>query len=295
MRYLSIKVFFTAIPTLLCVLFAQCGSGGTDIAGGSGTGNPGGSVVVAVIADSESSSLQKINTLAMNTPGPAYKGPKDGSGQKPSLTVEDSDGLGFMVDSAKLHIQSIQFILESGQQCSRLIEGFDGGLRCDSDGVVLDGPFVVDLLTGVSTPALDSVRLPEASYAGIHLRLGPQAGSLAPTTESTLEIYGTFSYENESHFFSMELSIDQPASFRRAGAPVLVSRNDTTHFSVKLDPAQWFDSLSFKDCLDTGALTLDQNGDLFIGRGRGSGACRNIDESIGRNVIGSGRLEAGKR
>jgi hypothetical protein len=262
-------------------LVAGCASNPDTVAGSAGAGNPGGTVSLAIIADSgEIQSLQKRATPCNIFLPPIEKNDLN-------LPIVDDGNLTVDIDEAYLTVESILFQLDQSDDVSELLSEVDNEkLSAGTEGLVLKGPFIFDALTGESNPSVDAFSMPETDYTGIKLYIGPGSGE-----KCAIDISGTFEYESSIREFALCLSLDVGALYKKTGAPFRVLQKDTTHIAIILDAARWLSGIEFKKCLDNGLLPLDSEGNLTITDNSGSAFCSNIDARIRVNIITTGRLK----
>jgi hypothetical protein len=262
----------------------------TQITGGSGAGNPGGYVTVALIVDTliqNNLSKNSYNTLKLN------KNLVLGTGSQ--FKIVDDSGLNMIVTEAIIYIKAIHFMLETGQQPSKLLESFNQPLQYDSTSIILNGPFVFDAIGGICTPSIDTLKLPEAKYTGIKLlfdtnNLQKTPRAQAGKTNYSVEINGNFNYHSTQRNFSFLLDVNQPIIYPHYNTFSVV-RNDTANINVIFNPQNWLKGISLLFCLDNNFIIFENNGDLIITENSGQqGPCNAIESTIRRNLIDSGKL-----
>lgn len=268
------SVFILTLTAALIIAALRC-SGPSELAGATGSGNPGGPVKVCLVADTGLSE----NALLKKVAHPV---------QRPGVEISDAGNLSFSIDSMNITVQRILFIL-SDLDCQKALEGFnDSCLTCDSGSLALEGPFVFDLHTGKSQPALDSFRLPEADYIGIRFETRNTKG--AGSQDCPMYISGIFNYDT-SHAFSFLLN-SFSFTLLRKGPPARVSRNDTTSFILTFAARHWLDFLDLGSCLDGGHIRFQNDGSLLIDQNSPkSGPCMNTEAVMRRNIQNSAALK----
>jgi hypothetical protein len=293
------------LPVIACLyVFLSCTST-PQIAGSSGAGNPGGTTTVALVVDTLSSA-----GLAKTSAAPSPTGTTGGTQQstiaspfssvqttaagRGPFPIADQGGMPMTVTGATITAKAICFVLESGQDPVKLLERFNQPLQQDSSSIILNGPFLFDAMTGVSVPPIDTLRLPEARYTGIKLLLDTSLRSGQPggPQGSSVDITGTFIYQNTQRNFTFRLNINQALPYLNTQSVILVQRNDTTKLSIVFNPKQWLSGVNITSCLNIGYITLESSGDLIIDGNTGRGPCQSIEGNIRQNVISSGALYA---
>ena len=214
----------------------------------------------------------------------------------PPETV-DQQGTAFAFGAARANVERVKLELVDGTYCADLDVFLESPVACadetDSGELIVQGPFVIDLFTGVSTPSLAEVTLPAADYQHAEVRFEParvQDGILADTDPMIgmgLEASGSFDYQAASTNFGFALPLSGEVSFQTL-QQVSVGEDRTVNLSLQLNTDSWFGELSITDCLDSGDLTLS-GGELILQNG--TGACENILEGLEDAILESGSLE----
>jgi hypothetical protein len=156
-----------------------------------------------------------------------------------------------------------------------------GGWRCEGGHIKAEGPFLVDLITGVGAPPLPSV--PAGDYKLVDLRL-------APTEGVTLSVGGELSLAGgEAAPFSLTLDLNEDARFESADPSTLLSLEAGEPLALFLDVARWFEGVDVGACVSAADITADEAGVLVIDRARGR--CQQITTVVRQNIKGSGRVE----
>jgi|GEM_PF-3196905 hypothetical protein len=300
-------VAFLAIAASLHFQVACTAS--SQVAGGSGAGNPGGVATIALLVDTQSSAgLSKISaTSASDTTGkgagqaggpvPASSNDQIAAAGKGPFTITDDGGMSMTVTGTTIAVKAVYFMLDSGQNPAKLLERFDQPLLADSSSIVLNGPFVFDAMTGVSVPSIDTLKLPEARYTGIKLLLdtAQHGGQPGGRTGSAVDITGTFVYQAVQRNFSFRLNMNQAIPYMNAQSSVVVQAVDTTNFTIVFNPQLWLSGVNIASCIDNGYITLENSGDLIIDGNTGRGPCQSIEGAIRQNVVASGQLRVRAR
>ncbi len=194
------------------------------------------------------------------------------------LAMIDGSGTLFHISEVRLHVDEVEVELQDSTQWNE-----------ETDWTV-KGPFVVDLLSGSSTPAIPAVSLPALVYDEIDLNLTPAIaghGVVAgdPLVGHTAVIRGTFAYDGESdRNFTIALSLDEIEVENESG--INLSPGRLSYLSVSFNAYRWLDGLNLKACLDSGELTLSSEGDLFMAGSNGTGLCKaeEMEERISDNI-----------
>lgn len=177
------------------------------------------------------------------------------------LEVQDAGGSTVVITEARIAVKEIRLELPAGTRCTDVEAEVGGGAECkgedeaeehdDSDEEILvRGPFVVDLVTGASTPDLSAVRVPDLPYDEVEIRL-EESGQL---DGASWVMSGTVDGQPLSVRlkFDEDIEIEQPGGVRVVeGAPLL----------VEFDTSRWFEALSLSSCVADGAVTIDDEGE----------------------------------
>lgn len=163
----------------------------------------------------------------------------------------------------------------------------------DEDKVVVEGPFIADLINGTSTPSLTTLLIPSGLYTRIDVRIDEAdegEGLLTagdPLLGRSLYARGSFDYQGTSHELRIRLKFSEDIRFEnKAGIEVLeTGANDVV---LSLDENAWFKGINLVACLDAGDLTLESDGSLVIDEDTGEDECGDLENRIKENVEASG-------
>lgn len=263
--------FLVSISVILC----NCSLNGS-MAGGTGVGNPG-NTTVSIIADtgfvitdeSRSASTASNKILPQQLP------------------IMDMDSLVLMASSILITVERISFVLDDSENGYDILENLDETpFSCDKEHIILDGPFIFDVLTGLSTPSFDSIQLPEAKYTGMKLYILNNSS----LEDHAIEVTGTFVYNDTTRNFSIKMEEDLLALFKYKGPAFQISKDDSINFLLILNADQWLMYISLKEYLDNNVISLDQNGNLLIDKTTDTGPYKNFKKAFKSNIIKSGIL-----
>jgi hypothetical protein len=168
-----------------------------------------------------------------------------------------------------------------------LLKNFAGILSQDSESIILDKPFVFELVTGASYPSVCSLRIPEAKYSGIKLEPHADDGApVGPFSDSfSVTLVGEYIYQDTLHSFRISYRMDSPLIFRSDSGNANVSRDSTIHFHIALDIRTWFVGIDLKSCLDNNALPRQPNGDLILMPPLAADPCMGVLDIIKGNMM----------
>ena len=163
----------------------------------------------------------------------------------------------------------------------------------EGDKVVVEGPFIADLLAGTATPSLTTILIPSGLYTRIDVRIDQakeKEGLLDasdPLLERSLFARGTFPYQDADHELRVRLKFNEDVRFRN-DAGVALSETAANDVVVTLDESVWLAGIDLAGCLDSGDLVLEEDGSLLIDEQTGTGACQHLEQTIRNNIEASG-------
>lgn len=270
-----IQYCMLAFLVSISVILFNC-SLNDSMAGGTGVGNPG-NTIVSIIADTgfvitdynRETSVSSGNILPQQIP------------------IMDMDSLTFLASSILITVERTYFVLDNKENGYDLLAGLDETpFTCDKEHIILDGPFIFDALTGLSTPSFDSIQLPEAKYTGIKLRILDNSN----LEGHAIEVAGTFLYKDVTRTFSIRMEEDLLALFKYKGPAFQITKGDSTNFLLVLNADQWLQYMSVKNYLDNDLIVLDQNGNLTVDKTTNTDPYKEFKKAFKSNIIKSGIL-----
>ncbi|MBF0432323.1 MAG: hypothetical protein HQK83_13645 [Fibrobacteria bacterium] len=263
------------LATLVLFLFGQCGDAGeTNLAGGTGMGNPPtGNVNISIVASSPTPALLKPAALVKST-------------QSDSLVVRDANGTDFIIKSISVIIRKLFFQIESEDYCEQEPEH-----DCE---YLLEGPFINDLLSGSSVPSLKGVSLPAALFHEVELNFDSLEtedslyASFPALQGNSILMKGYFSYKGKiDRAFSIHLTVVEELEFE--GKENLIIQPDSSlSWKVDLNAGNWFQNIEITNCLDNGELMLDSNGNLLLNNPK---ECNELNTRLKTNILNSGSIK----
>ncbi len=246
------------------------------VSGGTGAGNPPLAEVALVFrANSLTDSvLRKSAAAVIRNPDGTFE-------------VFDSAGSAIKISSLTIAVRKIDLSLPVGLTCESA-----PGYTCDSDGISLPGPFVVDLMTGASNPPLEHLRLPEGVYTRVGLELSDNESAPAVDTNTpNMEIRGgTDSADGRARPFSVRLNLrdgldfDGPTGIRITAAAL-------NKLLLQLTVDDWFKTVDLKNCLEASGSTAGDSGVTLLA---GDGFCQGAGLRIRQKIEASGDINEEK-
>jgi len=138
----------------------------------------------------------------------------------------------------------------------------------DESGLALKGPFVIDLLTGISSPDLGTLSVPSGVYTEVKIELhhGQNDSTLGGRT---LVAHGTLTLaDGSSKPFSLALTLDENLKIK-SDSGLNLSAGALQTLAVKLMAGDWLTGLDLTTCLgsvDSAAASIDITEDSPVGK-----------------------------
>lgn len=211
------------------------------------------------------------------------------------LTFQSADGVTLQLTQARIHLRDIRLDLPQGTKCADVL-GLTAGAECkgsDSGGtgsgtLVVRGPIVVDLMTGVTTPDLSGLVIPAGNYKRIDFRL--EEGHLdelpagEPLIGYSLKVSANFTQEAGKKL-ELALKFSEDARFESATG---VEVPEGGKLIAMLQPTRWLTGLPLGACMAKGDVAIE--GDTVRIDDRASGECSGAEDLVKRNIKTSGDL-----
>jgi hypothetical protein len=311
------------IITIMAVFtFSSCG-GGTETSGDA-LSNGMASVNFSVRLAGAPSAPKALTTKSS-------EGENEG---EDSPQASDDAGTAIALTEVRANIREVEFYLPEGVTCEELQFTFIDPVRCDNDDendaddleeeaedddsklaenssddgeneddaeendeedkIVVEGPFVVDMIAGTSTPSLTNFLIPAGLYTRIDIKLhkaedGETLPADDPLNGHSLVATGTFEYQGELHTLHLRLKFTEEIRFKDP-AGIEVAETGANDVVVSLDETTWFRGINLVACLDAGDLTLAADGSLTIDDNSGENGCGEIENIIKDNIEASGNV-----
>lgn len=195
------------------------------------------------------------------------------------FSITDLSGTVFTIDEARANVRNIQFDFPDGA-ADTLAE----------DKISIDGPFVINLITGISTPSISEFVIEPGLYKRIDVRLDDSKASdgLVDSSdalfENTLVVSGTFDYDNVTgRSYSIVLKFNEDVRFEEPGG-IVIDEDALNDVVINLLVDEWLAGIDITSCLDDGDLVLDSEGNILIDDSSGGGNCKGIEGIIKTNI-----------
>ncbi len=210
-----------------------------------------------------------------------------------SVLVTDSAGMALTIREVLANVGKVGIHLPASITCGDLTSK-----DCQQNEVEIMGPFIMNLMTGRSAPAIGHFKIPEGKYTNVDVQLIDLSAQEAPVDSNdglkgnSLVIKGSFAYAGKSdRTFSIYLKFNEDIAFSdNAGINVAEPKiaNKLYNVVLLLQVEKWFRNANLQSCLDEGSLKLDASGNLQI---QNEEPCRQIPQLIRDNIKSSGDLD----
>ena len=201
------------------------------------------------------------------------------------LAMLDDASTEFTLAAATLNIRDIKLDLPDGLSCGD-VESELSGATCSADPleaedtIEIEGPFSVDLVTGVAEPTLDDVRIPALTYQRLDIRVD-DTGDVAFAALADFELDGDPTV--------LDLTLDFSEDIRVEGGDGVVIEEDTD-LIAELVAADWLAGIDVAACVADGDLNVS-SGTVVISEATTEGDCSDIENVIKENMKNSGQLD----
>lgn len=217
-------------------------------------------------------------------------GSQNGGSETPPTTFTDDAGTVYAMTEIRAILRHIELDLPSGVTCAEVEDELVGAI-CEVDKIVVEGPFVVDLLQGTSTPSLSNVRVPDLAYPRADLRIDDADSDTGLDPDDPLNDYSwilraTFTRDDDTLELYIRLKLNEDIRFE---APEGVRASSEAPLLVVFDPAVWLNGIPIEACLDAGDIET-RSGTLEISDNSATGQCSDIETLLKANLKESGQL-----
>ena len=200
-----------------------------------------------------------------------------------SFSFNDNANTTFTIESARIMLREVNF--DMPQESSKT--GHQKNI---------EGPFVVNLLTGQSTPAIERVELQPGKYDSIELRIMDATASDLNSNDQlidySLHLSGRFNYLSQVRNFTILVKINEWLDINRVGE-TYISDGLVNDFVIEIDPSNWISSANIKTCVENNEITLESDGSLIVNDTVNSGGDSSCDlaKLIKQNIKNSSRIK----
>ena len=260
------RIIICCVWLALVILIAGCSF---NLASGTGVGNPG-ITKISIIADKGYDTVtQKLQPVMQE-----------------EIPVIDDGGLLFTVTSISINVHYFSFLVSDIEEKKlRQISGTPAeGQAVD---IQLDGPFLFDVLSGLSIPSIEDFTLPAGKYAQMRLYINNKEDQSAPYA---FEISGHFEYNGKKRNFFFKLQSKNLVSYKYKGPAFSITPEDSTLFSLVLNAEWWLAGVNIGESIENNEITLNQAGNLIIDNSSTGKEYEKLKRSISHSIIKSGYL-----
>ena len=207
-----------------------------------------------------------------------------GPASQSELVFSDDGQSDYIVQTASLRLRHIELDLPDGSDCSDIADALDGAECNDSvsdDKIRIQGPFDVNLVSGVATPSLADVVIPEGTYKRVDFRVEDNSDDVS------FAVTAGFTHNGDA--MTLELSLDFNEDIR-IETPTGISVDGETDLIAEFVVGSWLAGVDVGKCIDDDdvhtsgtTVTIDDNST--------SGSCSDIENTIKDNMKHSGQLD----
>lgn len=206
------------------------------------------------------------------------------------------------LSEARVSIREIKLEMQEGRSCADLNLS-DERIRCEEeteleDGIsqtevelVIEGPFVFDMVSQTSTPDLSDLQIPSGVYKEIEFRIDDAEVEDGVVTSGdeldghSLVAAGQFlDLEGNAQNFELRLNFNEEWEIENeAGIEVVEGLNN--NILLQFAGAGWFEAVDLATCFADDELEVDESGVVQISEETsGSGDCSDIESLIKDNI-----------
>ena len=281
---LFLRMFIAALPAL----YLQCNSlNGIPLTGGSGAGNPGGTVSVALSIFTDTSLAKSAITASVATT-------VVGNTRRP-VVVKDLAGMPITITSVQINSSGLRLVLDDKESSHHALDSLrerPSYLSSDSQSLIIDKQFSFDAYHGSPDSTVPPVIMPVAGYTGVMLNFNQPHSPYTEETEwkSKIMIAGSFIYNGVTQQFKVEIDRAFTPFYKFAGGIFTLSPDDTTHLELRFNAAQWFRRVNFKQSLDQGVFIFNPKSEIIVSSYTTVQGILDIEYCVKTDFINSGKL-----
>lgn len=212
--------------------------------------------------------------------------------QETQLRFKDDSAVTYTLTQARAHLRRVELYLPNGVSCQDVASLLtSASQRCaeDDDKLQIEGPFILDLLTGESSPSLSALPIPPLAYPRIDYRFDDADAGAVPATDplsgNSLNVIATFEHQGSPATLTIQLKFNEDARVENGASLALAEQG---RLDVDFDIAQWLNAAPIAQCLNDGDLQL-QGQQLSI---TDDTDCDGLEDTLKDNIKDSARLKA---
>ena len=207
---------------------------------------------------------------------------------------EEGEKTAFSLSTAEIMVRHIELDLPEGSSCEEQQDMIQNAI-CENNTITIEGPMIIDLVNGVSTPDLSEVQIPAGKYKRVDIRIddadeddGLVEGD--PLEGYSMNVSAIFNSDEGAVDLELRLKFNEDIRFESDEGVEISGQGGT--LLANLDPSSWFDANVLNDCISEGDL-VEEDGVIFIDDEDQSNDCSDIENSIKDNIKKSGQLDRG--
>lgn len=193
-----------------------------------------------------------------------------------SFSITDLGGTTFTITEARTNVRHIQF-------------DYPEGSSDKANQISLNGPFLINLMTGTSNPEIGAFDVEPGIYKRIDVRLDDTkaidglVSSNDDLLDNTMVVKGSFNYaSNTNNNFTFILKFNEDVRFEEPSG-IYVNEGETKDIILNLKVDEWLSNINITECLDDGDIVLEGSGDLII-TDDNNNDCNNFEGTIKTNI-----------
>ena len=208
------------------------------------------------------------------------------------LILGDTTGVRVTLNEALLNIKKIHLGMDSdGDTCDKAKDTSKAKEDCvdKSDNTVKGGPFIVNLLTGATTPEIGTLTVPAGTYNRVKIHIHqPDGKDAGPMMDQTFLAKGTYSSMGGAEMpFTLSLKFNEVIQIKSA-AGIYLDADVVNTVLVGLNAGVWLANLDLKKCLST--LDVSAGGAIVVTEDSPFGKCLDAEHVLKGNFRGSFKI-----
>lgn len=198
--------------------------------------------------------------------------------------MTDTADTAFTLTEATLNLRDIKLDLPEGVTCADIEADLENATcssdSADDDTIEIEGPFVVDLVAGTSTPTLDDVVIPALAYRRVDFRVDD-------VNDVSFAVLADFDLDGTAMTLDLSLDFNEDIRIEEAGGVEVTADSDLIAEFVVND---WLAGVDLATCIDDGDVTVDGT-TVTVTEDSTSGSCSDIENVIKDNMKNSGQFD----
>jgi hypothetical protein len=183
-------------------------------------------------------------------------------GEGDAIEIADPDGTVFTMTDAWVVIEQIELDLPDNVDCDSIGNTLDARIECvgddnlplvgDEDELEIDGPFVLNLRTGETSPSLADLQIPAIDYDQIDVEVNDldSDDNVTVTDEriigNTVLGLADFEFDGQKRELQLEMSFDTEAKTSDSQS---INLDDGDTLVLRFDVTNWLNNIPVTQCL----------------------------------------------